>query len=356
METDTPNKHRQAETVAYVKPSPVRMLVVLMGVVFAMELLVMLVFSDIPGIPSWLESILDASILAALLFPALYFSVFRPLLGLVERHERVENELLDHQNNLAELVAQRTEEVKKYLKLHEEEDALAAYVIGHYVNSSYEDARVEYSILSASNHFSGDAISVTKAPDGGLNVMMLDAMGHGLSAAINVLPAIQAFYAMSKKGMPLEAIIPDINDKIHELSPPGHFLAGTLLHLDPLNSRLTGWIGGTPKVHLKNVGELLVFKSSNLSLGILPSTKLDFEFFSAPWSAQSILVTCTDGVLESQGQDGKALGEDWVYGVVQKYGNSLNRNLFGKILEGQLGGNKPHDDASILIINQTLAT
>ena len=246
-------------------------------------------------------------------------------------------------------------QLNQYVAVHEEDDELAAFVMGRYLDASQSDPRVGYSILSASHHFSGDAISVAHTPNGGLNVMMVDAMGHGLPAAINVLPAIQAFYAMSKKGMPLEALVPEINDKVRELSPPGRFLAGTFLHLNHSNSELTGWIGGTPKICLYCAGEIQCFSSANLSLGVRPSNKLDFEFFNAPWSEQSMLVTCTDGVLESQGPDGNDLGEQWVRDVIQKYGNTLDKAIFDKVWKESLGGNKPHDDASVLIINQGIA-
>jgi DNA-binding response OmpR family regulator len=246
-------------------------------------------------------------------------------------------------------------QLNQYVAVHEEEDELAAYVMDRYLNASQNDPRVEYSILSASHHFSGDAISVAQTPDGGLSIMMVDAMGHGLPAAINALPAIQAFFAMSKKGMPLDILVPEINDKVRELSPPGRFLAGTFLHLDHTASKLSGWIGGTPKVYLYSAGKMQSFCSSNLSLGIRPSSKLDFEFFSAPWYRDSILVTCTDGVLESKGPDGNDLGENWICDVIQKYGNTLDEMLFDKTWKESLGGNKPHDDASILIVNQILS-
>jgi DNA-binding response OmpR family regulator len=257
--------------------------------------------------------------------------------------------------NVMSRIHRMQKQLNQYVATHEEEDELAAYVMGRYLNASDHDPRVEYSILSASHHFSGDAISVALPPDGGLNIMMVDAMGHGLPAAINVLPAIQAFFAMSKKGMPLDVLVPEINDKVRELSPPGRFLAGTFLHLDPTASTLSGWIGGTPKIYLYSAGKMQSVSSSNLSLGIRPSNTLDFEFFSAPWHNDSILVTCTDGVLESQGPDGNDLGENWIFGVIQKYGNALDERLFDKIWKESLGGNKPHDDASILIVNQILS-
>ena len=68
-----------------------------------------------------------------------------------------------------------------------------------------------------------------------------------------------------------------------------------------------------------------------------------------------MLVACTDGVIESSGSDGEALGEPWLLDIVQKYGNTLDKSLFNKIWKESLGGNDPHDDASILIIKQSIS-
>ena len=336
------------------KPSPLRVAAILLASVFAIELGLMFLFSHLTPIPSWEKNLLDASVLVALLFPILYYSIYRPLASLIDQHVLMEKELLEHRNHLEGLVNRRTMEVERHMKEREEEDALAAYVMGRYLDSSHKDPRVEFSILSASHHFSGDAISVARTPDGGLTVMMLDAMGHGLAAAISVLPAIQLFYAMSKKGLPLETLIPELNDKIHELSPPGHFLSGTLLHLNPESSQITGWIGGTPKVYLHFAGDIQMFGSSNLPLGIRPSAKLDFHYFNAPWHSHSMLLTCTDGVLEAKGTDGRELGEAWLRSVIEEYGHALDEALFRRVWEESMGGNKPNDDASVLIISQVL--
>jgi serine phosphatase RsbU (regulator of sigma subunit) len=333
--------------------SPFKMLAVLMWSVFAIEVTVMAAFEQFPELPSWVAILLDAATLVVFLFPILYFTVFKPLSQLLDKYVVLEKELIEHRDNLEEMVASRTEQLSQYIRSREEEDELAAYVMERYLNASQSDARVEYSVLSATSLFSGDVVSVAKTPDGGLNVMMLDAMGHGLPAAINVLPAIQAFYSMSKKEIALKNLIYEINDKVRELSPPGRFLAGTFLHLDASGSRLSGWIGGTPKVYVYSEEGILSFSSSNLSLGVVASNKLDFEFFEVPWSENSTLVTCTDGVTESQGADGKDLGENWVAETTRKYGNHLTKAIFDKEWKASLGNNKPHDDASILIVNQT---
>jgi serine phosphatase RsbU (regulator of sigma subunit) len=187
-------------------------------------------------------------------------------------------------------------------------------------------------------------------PDGCLNVMVLDAMGHGLPAAINVLPAIQTFYALCKKGVAFEDLVSELNNIVWELSPTGHFLAATLLNLDATASRMSGWIGGAPNVLISCEGQIQSFSSKNYSFGVLPSCKNQFVFFNSPWSVKSILITCTDGVIESKGEDGEYLGDNWIHNIVHQYGNSLDKKLFNKLWKESLGNNIPHDDASVLII------
>ena len=254
--------------------------------------------------------------------------------------------------NVMSRIHRMQKQLNQYVAQHEEEDELAAYVMGRYLDSSQSDPRVEYSVLAASHHFSGDAICVAHTPDGALNIMMADAMGHGLPAAVSVLPAIQAFYTMSKKGMPLETLVSEINNKVCELSPRGRFLAGTFLQINPAGTEITCWIGGTPNIYLHCAGETLPFSSSNLSLGVLPSNQVEFEFFRSPWTQQSMLVTCTDGVIEAQGADGKELGDDWMRGVIGKYGSTLDHAAFDREWKEALAGNQPQDDASVLIIRQ----
>jgi GAF domain-containing protein len=92
--------------------SPVRMLVVLTSAVFVVELSIMVVFNLLPPIPAWVENFLDAFILAALLFPILYYLVFRPLTLSIERQKLTETELLKHRDHLAQLVESRTKELQ----------------------------------------------------------------------------------------------------------------------------------------------------------------------------------------------------------------------------------------------------
>lgn len=59
--------------------SPARLLAILIAAAFAAELLIMSVLNLLAPLPQWLENTLDAFLLAVLLFPFLYYWLFRPL-------------------------------------------------------------------------------------------------------------------------------------------------------------------------------------------------------------------------------------------------------------------------------------
>lgn len=72
----------------------------------------MVAFRLLPPIPEWIENLLDASILAALLFPALYYLVFRPLTRSIEQQKLAEAELLESRDHLEQMVESRTTELQ----------------------------------------------------------------------------------------------------------------------------------------------------------------------------------------------------------------------------------------------------
>lgn len=59
--------------------SPTRLLVTLITAVFAGEWLIMSALTLLEPLPRWVENSIDASLLVVLLFPVVYFRVFRPL-------------------------------------------------------------------------------------------------------------------------------------------------------------------------------------------------------------------------------------------------------------------------------------
>ncbi|MEQ1916656.1 MAG: PAS domain-containing protein [Gallionella sp.] len=73
--------------------SVTRLLMVLAGSVFLIELLVMFLLDSMPAMPKLATFLLDSTLLSALIFPIFYFLVFRPLCQNIEELKRTEDDL-----------------------------------------------------------------------------------------------------------------------------------------------------------------------------------------------------------------------------------------------------------------------
>jgi PAS domain S-box-containing protein len=81
--------------------------------VFSVEAIVMFIIAILPSMGVTLEAFVDSSLLTVLLFPFLYFFLFRPLSQEVIRRQQAEIQLRKNQDHLEELVKQRTYKMQK---------------------------------------------------------------------------------------------------------------------------------------------------------------------------------------------------------------------------------------------------
>jgi PAS domain S-box-containing protein len=108
---------------------PLRLIIVLALSIFVIETLVMLVLESVEPV-GWKETLIDASILTVSLFTLLYFTLFKPLVVLLDDYRFKQIELEVHQEHLEQKVQERTAELNKaYFDLKaENEETLKARV------------------------------------------------------------------------------------------------------------------------------------------------------------------------------------------------------------------------------------
>ncbi len=138
-----------------------------------------------------------------------------------------------------------------------------------------EDPRLRYKVIAAEN-FSGDIVAASRSPEGRFYALLADATGHGLAAAISVLPVLAIFYRLTRRNHPVREIIAELNQQLTESMPIGRFVATTLVCLDEITKTGEIWVGGTPSAFLldrwgRSTQEFL---SINLPLGIVDNEAL----------------------------------------------------------------------------------
>lgn len=202
-------------------------------------------------------------------------------------------------------------------------------------------------------HFCGDMMIHERTPDGRLNIMLGDFTGHGLAAAVGALPASDAFFAMSRKGLPIGEIAAEINTKLHHLLPTGHFCAATLVSLDVLGRQLETWIGGQPPLLLIDNAHQIAAQliSEHFPLGVVGDKRFDAATQSVSLTAFSHLLLYSDGLIEARNADGEMFGkvrlENAMRGRTRKAG--LMQGIKSRLVTF-LDGLEPHDDVSVLSV------
>lgn len=256
------------------------------------------------------------------------------------------------------LAQEKVEEQANLLKAHFDanlrETELARRILDHQIRSDLmQQAGVKYSVIPAAN-FSGDMVLAARAPSGRLYAILADATGHGLSAAVSVLPMVQEFYRLVELSSPLAGIIESINFLLANSLPLGRFVAAAFVSLDETGREGEIWVGGVPDVLMFDAAGHLVrrFASNNLPLGITRSNSGVGSIESFAWEQAGQLLLMSDGIAEASDAEGVQFGEErLIEAIAQKAPGATLIEALQQALEAHLKGGHAHDDMSMLVID-----
>lgn len=251
-------------------------------------------------------------------------------------------------------VAEQASLLKAHYDEHQRETELARRILDHQIRHDLlERAGVHYSVVPASN-FSGDMVLAARSPAGRLYAILADATGHGLSAAVSVLPMVQEFYRLVELSAPLSSVIESINFLLANSLPLGRFVAAAFVSLDEAAREGEIWVGGVPEVLMFGPDGQIErrFVSTNLPLGITRNSDGVRGVERFTWERPAQLLLLSDGVPEASRTDGVAFGED---GLPQVLAERLPQvpliDALTAALKAHLQGTCAHDDMSMLVID-----
>ncbi|MBK5965040.1 serine/threonine protein phosphatase [Thiocystis minor] len=156
--------------------------------------------------------------------------------------------------------------------------------------------------------FSGDLVLTQHLPDGGLRVLVGDFTGHGLAAAIGALPVVDAFHAMTRKGVEDLDVLAEINRKLYQLLPTERFMAACLMSISGSGQELRWWNAGMPSAWLRGRDALHELASHALPLGILPELPDGETPHRIGLRPGDGLLIFSDGLLEARDRTGIPFG------------------------------------------------
>jgi anti-sigma regulatory factor (Ser/Thr protein kinase) len=243
------------------------------------------------------------------------------------------------------------EELRVYRNYAEEELSLTEHIMKRLVR---RDAQLPPRLQvwsEAARGASGDIVLSMQSENGVTYLMLADATGHGLSAAVTLIPVTNVFYAMAAKGFNVSTIVEEMNRQVRSFCPIERFVALTLIAVRPQADVIEIWNGGTPPVIVFDTAGAIVrtFKSRHLPLGILDANRFSpaTEFLRYDQDLQ--LALFSDGLTEA--------GRQTQYGIERVCSVLTSTPMAQRLTRLQadfyefLDQEKPHDDVTFALLD-----
>lgn len=246
------------------------------------------------------------------------------------------------------------EELKHYQQAAELEQSMAQGLMNRMIYSEdMTDASMHFWHQPASR-FSGDLVAAVLDKNQRLYLLHADAMGHGLPAALPLLPVSQIFNSMAKQGFTIGAIAATMNEQLRIQIPVGNFVVCTLLSIDKINHSIEVWNGGSPdSLFINKSGKIIKrFKSKHTALGVQPTEDFSNETEIYQWRETGDIALYSDGLTDACNQK----GIDFSTQVESSFTCPMTENNDDRLamvvdkIKAHLGGIQAHDDISIVVI------
>ncbi|EGU29255.1 SpoIIE family protein phosphatase [Vibrio scophthalmi] len=210
-------------------------------------------------------------------------------------------------------------------------------------------------ISTPSTIFNGDLIVVANRPHGGVYVMIADATGHGLPAAISAIPATRAFFSMALKGMSLGEIATELNEVLGRFLPSGMMLAASIFEVRANGFEVSMWGGGLPDGYILSEEGKIVRRlvSKHMPLGVLPNSEFETDLIHLKLEPNQKIIAYTDGLTEALNEKGELFGQDRLEAALQR-GDSAIPKLYESVR--QFSHRTTDDDLSILSMTFPIST
>lgn len=245
------------------------------------------------------------------------------------------------------LISQQNAELERFKREAEREESIAKFTYEYLLRQNSEIINGVSMWLKSSSSFSGDIALAKISPGGDLYFLLADATGHGLSAAITVMPVVSIFNSMVAKGFHIQRIVTEINKKLIRDTPQDRFVAAILIQIHRERKEIDVWNGGIPTAYWVHDGVILQsFNSQHMALGILEDDMFDANVITCDFPGEGILIAHSDGLIEEVNDEGVCFSSERVVELVKTNNDDLQSLLVGE-LKSYTGRENYKDDVSI---------
>lgn len=253
-------------------------------------------------------------------------------------------------STLQGLISQQNIRLEEFKQEAEREEAVAKFTYEYLLRRNSPVIPGITIHLQSFSSFSGDIALAKRSPTGDLFFMLADATGHGLSAAITIMPVVTIFNTMVDKGFLLPHIVSEMNKKLVNDTPADRFVAAILLEFNPTKNLLSVWNGGMPRACWVDKGEITHrFSSTTMALGILDDAIFDANVTTLELPTSGFLCAYSDGLYEQVNANRQAFGIERVEQLLKSSEPNKVQLLINE-LQFHADGMKYDDDVSICVL------
>ena len=166
---------------------------------------------------------------------------------------------------------------------------------GWSINAYYRPAR----------QVGGDLYDFFPLPDGSLAIVIGDASGHGMAAALVMATARSELRAAAVSTSSPGALLARANANMVGGMPPSTFVTCMVVALDPSSGRASYANAGHDVAYAELRGEARELRARGMPLGLMPDTA--YEEMETTLAPDEMLLLYTDGIVEAHGPDGRAM-------------------------------------------------
>jgi sigma-B regulation protein RsbU (phosphoserine phosphatase) len=200
----------------------------------------------------------------------------------------------------------------------------------------------------------GDYYDYFRLPGSRLGIVVADASGHGVGAAMHMV-TVRAFLHFGIRDYQGPAkLLSDVNAYVtRDSSQTGRFMSMFFLEIDPANKSLR-WVraGHEPALVFEPAGKSFAkLNGKGMALGVDENYRYE-EFSQSGWKADDIILIGTDGIHEARNESGEMFGQDRLREIIRQHAGTSARAIREAVIDTlqDFRGNAPQEDDITLVV------
>lgn len=249
-------------------------------------------------------------------------------------------------------IREQAQQLHAHIQQEERENAAAHYLYERLTASDAQQLPDCQQLIVPAQQFSGDIICTSIGTNGHWYLLLADATGHGLSAAIGLIPVTQVFHSMTRKGHHISTIAREMNRQIRQFTPSYRFVACALIEIDPGQHQIDAWNGGMPtgQLYQRSTGNLRAFASRHVALGLANDVEFHADIDRARYQPGDRLLLYSDGLSDAENPSGERFGNLRPATLLTQLGPDFQLTMLQAELEQHLQGSHAHDDVAMILL------